>query len=279
MHLFDKFKTYKQNLPSGDGGAQPDAPSAGPDEPHHIDRSLPLADLGKALCGQQLKNIGVQLLVEGTVAQEEFGDVDFTDGGLEGPVGFQISRKAVKSLLNGSRVAVVLDLKHGVPVSELTARIAELKAEIERDPRSKRLGDKEKTRILLGKLMPWDLIPAFRQMNPQVGNRKNADSRGWGGADSRGWGGADPAAIATALKSWRFDIDGYVGYERAVVTAGGVDTTEIIAKTLESRKMPGLFLCGEVLDIDADTGGYNLHLAFATGKLAGESAARWRTSH
>ena len=270
---------YKQNLPSGDGGAQPDAPSAGPDEPHHIDRSLPLADLGKALCGQQLKNIGVQLLVEGTVAQEEFGDVDFTDGGLEGPVGFQISRKAVKSLLNGSRVAVVLDLKHGVPVSELTARIAELKAEIERDPRSKRLGDKEKTRILLGKLMPWDLIPAFRQMNPQVGNRKNADSRGWGGADSRGWGGADPAAIATALKSWRFDIDGYVGYERAVVTAGGVDTTEIIAKTLESRKMPGLFLCGEVLDIDADTGGYNLHLAFATGKLAGESAARWRTSH
>ena len=256
---------------SGDGGAQPDAPYAGPDEPHHIDRSLPLADLGKALCGQQLKNIGVQLLVEGTVAQEEFGDVDFTDGGLEGPVGFQISRKAVKSLLNGSRVAVVLDLKHGVPASELTARIAELKAEIERDPRSKRLGDKEKTRILLGKLMPWDLIPAFRMMNPQAGNRKSADSHCWTGAD--------PAAIAAALKSWRFDIDGYVGYERAVVTAGGVDTTEIIAKTLESRKMPGLFFCGEVLDIDADTGGYNLHLAFATGKLAGESAARWRTSH
>ena len=270
---------YKRILPSGDAGAQPGAPSAGPDKPHHLDRSLPLADLGKALCGQQLKNIGVQLLVEGTVAQEEFGDVDFTDGGLEGPVGFQISRKAVKSLLNGSRVAVVLDLKHGVPASELTARIAELKTEIERDPRSKRLGDKEKTRILLGKLMPWDLIPAFRMMNAMAGNRKSADPRGWSGADSRGWGGADPAAIATALKSWRFDIDGYVGYERAVVTAGGVDTTEIIAKTLESRKMPGLFFCGEVLDIDADTGGYNLHLAFATGKLAGESAARWRTSH
>ena len=257
---------YKQNL------------TVGSDEPHHIDRSLPLADLGKALCGQQLKNIGVQLLIEGTVAQEEFGDVDFTDGGLEGPVGFQISRKAVKSLINGSRVAVVLDLKHGVPVEELTDRIAELKAQIEHDPRSKRLGDKEKTRILLGKLMPWDLIPAFRMMNAMVGNRRS-DSRGWAGAESRGWGGADPAAIAIALKSWRFDIDGYVGYERAVVTAGGVDTTEIIAKTLESRKMPGLFFCGELLDIDADTGGYNLHLAFATGKLAGESAARWRTSH
>ena len=267
---------YKQTLmpladdPTQRGIQSGDQPSldAGP---HHLDRSLPLADLGKALCGQQLKNIGVQLLVEGTVAQEEFGDVDFTDGGLEGPVGFQISRKAVKSLLNGSRVAVVLDLKHGVPASELTARIAELKAQIERDPRSKRLGDKEKTRILLGKLMPWDLIPAFRQMNPSLGA---AGHHGKAGADSRGWSGADPAAIAAALKSWRFDIDGYVGYERAVVTAGGVDTTEVIAKTLESRKMPGLYFCGEVLDIDADTGGYNLHLAFATGKLAGESAAK-----
>ncbi len=69
-------------------------------------------------------------------------------------------------------------------------------------------------------------------------------------------------------------LSGYVGYERAVVTAGGVDTSEVIAKTLESRKMPGLYFCGEVLDIDADTGGYNLHLAFATGKLAGESAAK-----
>ena len=248
-------KGYKKNVPLSDvleADAGTNA-SAGPSEPHHIDRSLPLADLGKALCGQQLKNIGVQLLVEGTVAQEEFGDVDFTDGGLEGPVGFQISRKAVKSLLNGSRVAVVLDLKHGVPASELTARIAELKAQIEHDPRSKRLNDKEKTRILLGKLMPWDLIPAFRQMNPSLGSA---------------------AAIAAALKSWRFDIDGYVGYERAVVTAGGVDTSEVIAKTLESRKMPGLYFCGEVLDIDADTGGYNLHLAFATGKLAGESAVK-----
>ena len=264
-------KGYKQTVPALAADAphgEIPLPSSGP---HHLDRSLPLADLGKALCGQQLKNIGVQLLVEGTVAQEEFGDVDFTDGGLEGPVGFQISRKAVKSLLNGSRVAVVLDLKHGVPLSELEARIAELKAQIEHDPRSKRLNDKEKTRILLGKLMPWDLIPAFRQMNPSLGS---AGHQGKARADSRGWSGADPAAIAAALKSWRFDIDGYVGYERAVVTAGGVDTSEVIAKTMESRKMPGLYFCGEVLDIDADTGGYNLHLAFATGKLAGESAAK-----
>ena len=121
----------------------------------HIDRSTPLAPLGEKLCGMQLKNIGVQLLVEGTVAQEEFGDVDFTDGGLEGPVGFQISRKAVKSLINGSRVSVVLDLKSGVELTELTTRIKELWTEVDHDPRSARLHEKEKCRILLGKLMPW----------------------------------------------------------------------------------------------------------------------------
>ena len=65
-----------------------------------------------------------------------------------------------------------------------------------------------------------------------------------------------------------------MGYERAVVTAGGVDTDEVLPKTLESRLSPGLYLCGEVLDLDADTGGYNLQIAFCTGALAGQSAAK-----
>ena len=65
-----------------------------------------------------------------------------------------------------------------------------------------------------------------------------------------------------------------MGYERAVVTAGGVSNDDIIAKTLESRKVPGMYFCGEVLDADCDTGGYNLHIAFATGLLAGQSAAK-----
>ena len=80
-------------------------------------------------------------------------------------------------------------------------------------------------------------------------------------------------SIAKALKAWRFDIDGYVGYERAVITAGGVSTDDVVAKTMESRLVPGLYFCGEVLDIDADTGGYNLQAAFSTGALAGRSAA------
>ena len=235
--------------------------------PHHIDRSLPLTELGRSLCGIQLRNVGVQLVVEGSVAQSETGDLDFTDGGIEGPLGFRVSRKAVKSLINGSRASLLLDLKPGVPASELTARVKELWKEIDRDPRSARLHEKEKCRILLGKLMPRELIPAFRAMNPGITTlerRSRTDTKLW----------VNLPTIAKALKEWKFDIDGYVGWERAVVTAGGVPTEETITKTLESRRAPGLYLCGEVLDIDADTGGYNLHLAFATGRLAGESAAK-----
>ena len=65
-----------------------------------------------------------------------------------------------------------------------------------------------------------------------------------------------------------------MGYERCVVTAGGVSTDEVLPKTMESRLQKGLYLAGEVLDIDADTGGYNLHCAFASGYLAGLSAAK-----
>lgn len=233
----------------------------------HIDRSTPLGEMGDRLCGIHFKNVGVTLEVQGSAVQNEFGDVDFTDGGMEGPVGFQISRRAVKSLVNGSRVRVVLDLKSTVSLTELTVRIKELWAEIDRDPRSLRLREKERCRILLGKLMPWELIPAFVACHPEIitlERRSRTETKVW----------INLVSIAKALKAWTFDIVGYVGYERAVVTAGGVSTDDIISKTFESRKLSGLYLCGEVLDIDADTGGYNLQLAFSTGYLAGQSCAK-----
>jgi predicted flavoprotein YhiN len=85
---------------------------------------------------------------------------------------------------------------------------------------------------------------------------------------------ADHKTLAKALKSWKFEIEGYVGYERCVVTAGGVSQDEITPKTLESKLIPGLYFAGEVIDLDADTGGYNLQAAFSTGYLAGINAAK-----
>ena len=235
--------------------------------PRHIDRSAPLSELGQKLQGVHLKNTGVQLMIEDTVAGSEFGDIDFTDGGIEGPVGFQLSRKAVKALLNGSRVKLILDLKSGIPLPELTAKVKELWSQIEKDPRSRGVREKEKCRILLGKLMPWEMIPGFIACNPGIMTLERK-----GRSDTKLW--VNLPTIARCMKEWAFEIEGFVGYERAVVTAGGVSTDEILAKTLESRLVSGLHFCGEVLDIDCDTGGYNLHCAFATGLLAGQSAAK-----
>ncbi len=218
----------------------------------HIDRSEPLSETGKALCGNQLKNVGLLLTVDGNDIQEEFGDLDFTDGGLEGPIGFKISRRCVNAIINGSKVNITLDLKPAVEYEELYSRIARLWDEISKDKRNINKLYKDRFKILLSKVLPMSLIPAFTRLNPNV----------------------DHKTLAKTLKGWKMDISGYVGYERCVITAGGVSLEEVTAKTLESKLTPGLYFAGEVLDLDADTGGYNLQTAFSTGYLAGISAAK-----
>ena len=218
----------------------------------HIDRSTPFAEYGKLLCGNQLKNVGLSLYIDGNEAQYEFGDLDFTDGGLEGPIGFKISRRCVNAVINGSKIYVTLDLKPAVEPEDLTVRISTLWNEVMKDKRSANKQYKERFRVLLTKVMPMSFIPAFVKANPNT----------------------DHKTLAKALKSWKMEIEGFVGYERCVVTAGGVSTEDLTPKTLESRIVPGLYFAGEVLDLDADTGGYNLQTAFSTGYLAGICAAK-----
>ena len=218
----------------------------------HIDRSTPFAELGEALSGNQLKNVGLSLFIDGNEAQYEFGDLDFTDGGIEGPIGFKISRRCVNAIINGSKVYVVLDIKPAVEPEDLTVRISTLWNEVMKDKRSANKQYKDRFRILLTKVMPMSLIPGFVKMNPNV----------------------DHKTLAKALKNWKIEIEGFVGYERCVITAGGVSQDDVTPKTLESRIVPGLYFAGEVLDLDADTGGYNLQTAFSTGYLAGISAAK-----
>ena len=219
---------------------------------NHIDRSTPLSEIGKSLCGNELKNIQLSISIDGNTAQEEFGDMQFTDGGIEGPIGFKVSRKCVNALMNGSKVTAVLDLKPAVEIEDLTVRINCLWNEIAKDKRSANKQYKDRYRILLTKVMPMSLIQGFVLMNPNT----------------------DHKTFAKTLKNWKFDIEGYVGYERCVITAGGVSCEEVAPKTLESKLTPGLYFAGEVLDLDADTGGYNLQTAFSTGYLAGINAAK-----
>ena len=230
---------YKEDAPAGDMKG-------------HISRNTILTETGESLCGNQLKNVNLSLYIDGNLAQEEFGDLDFTDGGIEGPIGFKVSRRCVNAIVNGSKAYVVIDLKPAVEIEDLTVRIGCLWNEISKDKRNANKLYKDRFRILLTKVLPMSLIPGFSKLNP----------------------GADHKTLTKALKNWKFEIAGFVGYERCVITAGGISLDEITAKTLESKLIPGLYFAGEVLDLDADTGGYNLQTAFSTGYLAGISAAK-----
>lgn len=218
----------------------------------HIDRSTPLSEIGRLLCGNQLKNTGLTLIVDGNELQNEFGDLDFTDGGLEGPIGFKISRRCVNALANGSKVSISLDLKPAVEIEDLTVRINTLWNEVSKDKKNAGKLYKDRFRILLAKVLPMSLIPAFSRLNPSL----------------------DHKTLPKTLKNWKMEVDGFVGYERCVITAGGISLDELSPKTLESKTVPGLYFAGEILDLDADTGGYNLQSAFSTGYLAGISAAK-----
>ena len=192
--------------------------------------------------GISLKNVSLQLVVNGDVVQEEFGDLDFTNGGIEGPIGFKVSRKGVYNIMNGQKVEVRMDLKPAVSLKQLQDRIARELQQIK--------GNQLKG--VLPKLLPARLVPLFTAAHKDL-TLENLPAK---------------------LKCWVFPLSGYVGYERCVVTAGGVSLPEVSQKTMESKLVKGLYFAGEVLDLDGDTGGYNLQIAFSTGALAAMSAAK-----
>lgn len=198
------------------------------------------------LYGLQLKNVGLSLLVNGNVAQEEFGDLDFTDGGIEGALGFRVSRKAVLSLSQGQKVSLILDLKPSLSESQLRERIK----------RESSTGNNN-VKYLLTKLLPRQMIQPFLTIHKKS-LLMQPNSRA-------------VEELPKLLKNTQFDVDSYVGYERCVVTNGGVSLSEISQKTMESKLRKGLYFAGEVIDLDGDTGGYNLQIAFSTAALAARS--------
>ena len=200
------------------------------------------------LPGLEMKNVGLQLYIDRALVESEQGDFNFTDDGLESGIAYHLSRRAVWALCNGQKVDIILDLKPALTLEKLEARIARESASA---PRPSRL-DPDSLRSFL----PKPLVAPFRRANPDL----SLDN------------------LAKRLKSWSFPIIDYKGFERAVVTAGGVSLKEVVPKTMASRLRPGLFFCGEVLDLDGDTGGYNLQIAFSTGSLAGTSAANYLLS-
>jgi len=177
--------------------------------------------------------------------------MDFTPFGIAGPIVLLMSLAVVDALADGP-VSVSLDLKPALTPGRLLDRL-------QRD--FDRHGRRQFRRHLEG-LLPAKMVAPFLALTgipaDKPGHQITASERG---------------RLAGLLKSLRFEIAAVPPMDKAIVTAGGVALDEVDPRTLASRMVSGLFLCGEVLDIDADTGGYNLQAAFSTGFLAGEGAA------
>ena len=204
----------------------------------------------KYLDGLLLKNIQARLIVEDEVVREEFGEISFSDRGIEGAVALRVSRDAVDALIDEKRVKLVIDMKPALTDEILEERIRREIEEMQPD---------EFFSELLRKLVPKHLVmPIAHEMDVHSKNyiRKITD--------------AEINRLVKILKGFVFPITDYAPFEFAVVTAGGVCCDEVNKYTMESLKVKGLYFSGEVLDIDANTGGYNLQIAFSTGRLAGQ---------
>ncbi len=210
-------------------------------------------DLAPRLQGLALRGVTVRLYAAGRQVAAHSGDLLFTHFGLSGPAVLALSRQAVDARRAGREVALAIDLFPDLPGPALDEQ---LRHALESHGRQQ-LGH------LLAALLP-------RRLAPLACAAAGLDPTKRGAQVSS----AERARLRRLLQDLRLAIRGPRPWSEAQVTAGGVDLREVDPRTMASRLVPGLYLAGEVLDLDAGTGGYNLQAAFATGRLAGRMAAR-----
>lgn len=206
-------------------------------------------DVAQKLQGLTLKNVRATIWVNDKKRGEDFGEMIFTHFGLSGPIIITLSRIVVDALHEKSKVEVSVDLKPALDDQKLDLRLI-------RD-----LNESGKKRIsnLFRNWLPSSMIPVFMEITgidpEKEGHQVSAKER---------------RRIRNLMKDFRFTIRGHRSFKEAIITAGGVSTGEISSKTMESKLVSGLFFAGEMIDLDADTGGYNLQIAYSTGWLAGK---------
>lgn len=203
------------------------------------------------LQGLSLKNVRITAKVGKKTIYSELGEMLFTHFGVSGPLMIELSSHAPEEF---SQMAVTLDMKPGLTEEQVDLRLQRDFAENIR---------KQLSSVLTG-LMPARMAPVFAKLcGVDADTPINQVTR------------EQRLAIGRALKALPLRVVGTRPIEEAIVTRGGVDVLEITPGTMMSKKTPGLFFAGEVLDVDAHTGGFNLQIAFSTGALAGRSAAAW----
>ena len=203
--------------------------------------------------GLSLKNVSIKILTkEGKSIYTDFGEMMFAHFGVTGPI--ILSASAHLRGIDLSELTLSIDLKPALDEKTLDNRlISDFKANANKDFINS-----------LGGLLPLKMIAPFVK-------RTGIDPRSKVNSITK----EERKRIVELLKGFTIPINGFRPIEEAIVTSGGISTKEIRPGTMESKIVPGLYFAGEVIDVDAYTGGFNLQIAFSTGYLAGKSAAEF----
>ena len=186
----------------------------------------------------------LRLRIDGRTAGQDAGELQFTETGVSGPVAFTLSRQAAQS----QQAELLLDFLRGYSLQEVLALLA---------VRQHAFGQLPAEELLAGMLHPRlgkTLCHACGLFSQPIAELSAQTLH----------------TVAERIKYFPLQVTGTSGFESAQVTAGGIQTAQFRADTLESRLAPGVFACGEVLDIDGDCGGYNLQWAWSSGFVAGK---------
>lgn len=198
------------------------------------------------LSGLSLKNVSLNTYVGGKLFSSQFGEMLFTHQGVSGPI--VLTTSSLINRVDKKNLTMCVDLKPALDFETLDNRLLRDFYEL-------------KNRTLknsLDKLLPSGLIPIIIERTGIPENKRNNEITR-----------AERQRIVQVVKNFTLDFDCLAPFTEAVVTAGGVSVGEINPKTMESKLVKGLFFAGEIIDVDAFTGGYNLQIAFSTGVKAG----------
>lgn len=208
--------------------------------------------MAQKLQGLNLRNVKAVVWVDNKKMGEDFGEMIFTHFGLSGPIILTLSRTVVDALQNKQKVEITIDLKPALDEQKLDKRLL-------RD-----LDEHGKKQVIniFKNWLPSSMIPIFIE---ELGISPQKECHQVSGKERK--------QIRNMMKNLRFNISKNRSYKEAIITAGGIPTSEIAPKTMESKLINGLYFAGEVIDVDAKTGGYNLQIAYSTGWLAGNSAS------
>ncbi|MFH0775237.1 MAG: NAD(P)/FAD-dependent oxidoreductase [bacterium] len=206
----------------------------------------------KEMAGLSLKNVSLSGFSNGKEFVKMFGEMLFTHFGVSGPVILTMSHNIVQKL-KSERVTLSINFKPALTKEMLEKRLLREFDEY----------GKMQFKNILKHLLPNKAIPVFIKL------LKIAEEKRCGEIDK-----TERQRLIELLSDFKMRVKRPRPIEEAIVTSGGVALNEINPKTMESKKIQGLYFCGEVIDIDGNTGGYNLQSAFSSGYVAGENAAK-----